>query len=107
MSDRDTLAAEVGAALAILGLLLVFLPLFLDRVTAAAAGRESQKTRRARVRRTWAVPVLMAIAALDATLGLLTLWGTRDAATATGVILAALVWLVVALAVWTVRRSDA
>jgi hypothetical protein len=103
MAERDTLIAEVGAALAILGLLLVFLPLFLQAARGAAQGREPQQTRRARVRQAWSVPFLIAIAAADATLGLVTLWTTVDAARATGVLLLVLVWLVVVLAAWAVR----
>ncbi len=105
MDARDTLSVEIGAALGILGLLLVFLPLFVQAVLRAEGGRESQKERRVRLLQAWAVPVLIAIAALDATLGLITLWGKSDAGGATGWLLLVLVWLVVVLSAWTVQRG--
>lgn len=78
MSARDVLAVEIGAALGILGLLLVFLPLFVEAAVRAGGGRETQQERRARMRQAWGVPVLIGLAALDATLGLVTLWGKSD-----------------------------
>ncbi len=105
MSARDAVGVEIGAALGILGLLLVFLPLFVQAAVQAAGGRETQKERRARVLQAWGVPVLIAIAAIDATLGLVTLWGKSDAATATGWLLIALVWLIVGLSGWAVRTG--
>jgi hypothetical protein len=96
---------EIGAALGILGLLLVFLPLFVQAAAAAASGREPQKERRARIRQAWAIPGLIGLAAADATLGLLTLWGKTGAAGVSGWLLVALVWLVVALAGWSVRTG--
>jgi hypothetical protein len=105
MSARDVLGVEIGAALGILGLLLVFLPLFVQAAVRAGRGRETQQERRARTRQAWGVPVLIALAALDATLGLVTLWSKSDVGAATGWLLIALVWLVVALSVWTVRTG--
>jgi hypothetical protein len=96
---------EIGAALGILGLLLVFLPLFVQGAVAAAAGREPQRERRARIRQAWAIPGLIALAAADATLGLLTLWDKVGAAGATAWLLIVLVWLVVALAGWAVKTG--
>ena len=46
MDERDLLQAEIGAALAILGLLLVFLPLFLERAAVVMTGDITQKQRR-------------------------------------------------------------
>jgi hypothetical protein len=96
---------EIGAALGILGLLLVFLPLFVQAAAAAASGREPQKERRARIRQAWGIPALIALAAADATLGLLTLSGSWHAAAATAWLLVVLVWLVVALAAWAVKTG--
>jgi hypothetical protein len=105
VAARDVLGVEIGAALGILGLLLVFLPLFVQAAAAAASGKEPQRERRARIRQAWGIPVLIAVAAIDAMLGLFSLWGTWDAAAATGWLLLALVWLVVALAGWAVKTG--
>jgi hypothetical protein len=105
MSERDALGVEIAAALGILGLLLVFLPLFVQAAVRAGGGRETQKERRARVLQASGVPVLIAMAAADATLGLVTLWGKQDLGAATGWLLVALVWLVVCLSVWTVKTG--
>ena len=105
MSARDTLAVEIGAALGILGLLLVFLPLFVQAAVRAGGGNETQQERRARMRQAWGIPLLIGIAALDATFGLLTIWDKQDLAAATGWLLLVLVWLVVALSAWTVRTG--
>ena len=99
------MGVEIGAALGILGLLLVFLPLFVQAAVQAGGGRETQEERRARMRQAWGVPLLIAVAALDATFGLVTLWGKGDLATATGWLLLVLVWLVVALSARTVRTG--
>jgi hypothetical protein len=105
VGERDTLGVEIGAALGTLGLLLVFLPLFLRAAVAAKYGGEPQRERRARLRRAWAVPGLIALAAADATLGLLTLWGKTGAAGVTAWLLIVLVWLVVGLAGWAVKTG--
>lgn len=57
------------------------------------------------MRQAWGVPVLIGLAALDATLGLVTLWGKSDVGAATGWLLIVLVWLVLALSAWTVRTG--
>lgn len=109
MNDPSILTAEVGAALGILGLLLVFLPLLLGAVADASGGQASQRERNWRLRERWVVPVLMAVAATDATLGLVTLWDWADVATLTGWVLLALIWGVVALsvrAIFLVRRAS-
>jgi hypothetical protein len=105
MSARDVVGVEIGAVLAILGLLLVFLPLFLQSAAMAKGGKESQRERRRRILRAWCVPALIAIAAVDAVLGLLTLWGKTGAATETGWLLVALVGLVALLAAWAVKAG--
>lgn len=96
---------EIGAAVGILGLLLVFLPLFIQAAANAAAGAEPQKELRTRKRQAWGIPVLIVIAAADATLGLFSLWGTWDVATAAGWMLVSLVWLVAVLSAWAVKSG--
>ncbi len=105
MSKHDVLGIEVGAALGILGLLLVFLPLFIQQAARAGGGRESQKTRERRIAQAWAASGLVAVAAADATLGLLSLWGTWNAGDAAGWLLLALVWLIVGLSALAVRTG--
>lgn len=105
MSARDALGVEIGAALGILGLLLVFLPLFIQAAANAAQGKEPQKERRARIRQAWVVSAVIAIAAIDATLGLLSLWGRWRVASATGWLLVVLVWLVAALSASAVKTG--
>jgi hypothetical protein len=105
MAARDTLGVEIGAAFGILGLLLVFLPLFVQAAADAAQGKEPQKERRARIRQAWGVPLLIGVAAVDGTLGLLSLWGTWRVASVTGWLLIALMWLVVGLSGWAVKTG--
>jgi uncharacterized membrane protein len=105
VDTKHALGVEVGAALGILGLLLVFLPLFVQAAANAAQGKEPQKERRARIRQAWGVPVLIAVAAIDATLGLLSLWDTWGVAGTVGWLLIVLMWLVVVLAAWTVKTG--
>ena len=105
MNARDALGVEIGAALGILGLLLVFLPLFVQAAANAAEGKEPQKERRLRIRQAWAVSVLIGIAATDAMLGLLSLWGTWRVAGPAGWLLVALMWLVAALSALAVKTG--
>jgi uncharacterized membrane protein len=107
MDARDTLVAEVGAAVAILGLLLVFLPLFLDAV-AKAAGSQTTPIGAVQLREllSWAVPATMVVSAASVTTGLLTLWGTAALGKETALLLTATVWLVVLLAVSAVMKAS-
>jgi uncharacterized membrane protein len=105
LDARDALGVEIGAALGILGLLLVFLPLFVQAAADAAQGKEPQKERRARIRQAWGVSLLIGIAATDATLGLLTLWGTWLVAGIVGWLLVTLMWLVAVLSAWAVKTG--
>ena len=57
------------------------------------------------MRQAWGIPLLIGIAALDATFGLLTIWDKHDLGAATGWLLLVLVWLVVGLSAWTVRTG--
>lgn len=105
MSSHDVLGVEIGAAVGILGLLLVFLPLFIESAARARGGTESEETRRRRLVQAWAASGLVAVAAADATLGLVSLWGKWSVADATGWLLIALVWLIVALAAVAVKTG--
>ena len=105
MDARDALGVEIGAALGILGLLLVFLPLFVQAAANAAQGKEPQKERRMRIRQAWGVSVLIAIAATDATLGLFSLWGTWQVGNAAGWLLVVLMWLVAVLSALAVKTG--
>jgi len=100
MGQRDTLIAEVGAAVGIVGLLLVFLPLFLDRLTRASDA--SMHVLRLRTVQAWLIPVTSVVAAAATTTGLLTLWGSCRLAHPTAVLVLAATWLVVALAILAV-----
>jgi hypothetical protein len=105
MGTHEAVLAEIAGALAILGLLLVFLPLLLQAVAAAGGGHESQKARRTRKAWAWAAPGLIVLASADATVGLFALWGKWATADLTGWLLVLLVWLIAALAVVTVARG--
>jgi hypothetical protein len=99
------LLAEVGAAFGILGLLLVFLPLFLQAFERAVGGAQPYEAVRAIGFRVYFVAGTVALAAAVVTLGLVALWSRCDAfAVLTGIGLLVLTWCVVILAgmaVWT------
>jgi len=98
VSARDTLVTEVASAFVIVGLLLVFLPLFLDAVGRGKGGNVSWFKLRWLKVRAWLVTVAVGLGAADATFGLLTLWGTFKLAEATAILLVVLVWTTVGLA---------
>ncbi len=104
VAARDILIAETTSALAIVGLLLVFLPLFLEAVNKGRGGAMAFKKLRLLKLRSWLVPVTATLGAADATAGLLTLWGTASLAKLTAVLLMVLVWAVVALTVIATSR---
>lgn len=106
MAERDVLALEIGSALTILTLLLVFLPLFLQSASAAISGEEDAGRIEYLRKRTWVVPAVMAVTAFDATSGLLTMWGDKHWAGLTGWLLLILLWLLVALAVMAIIEGD-
>ena len=99
MAARDTLVTEVASALALVGLLLVFLPLFLDALGRARGGNVPWRKLRLMKLRPWLVAIAVAIGAADATAGLLTLWGVCSLATLTAVLQLVLLWFVVGLVV--------
>lgn len=98
MDERDTLITEVGAAFGLVGLLLVFLPLFLDAVSKGRGGAVPWRKLQLLKLQTWLVAATVGVGATDATTGLLTLWGTCDLAKLTAILLVITVWAVVLLA---------
>jgi hypothetical protein len=105
VTSRDVLLAEVGAAFGILGLLLVFLPLFLQAFEQAVSEEQPYKAKRAIGFRAYFVTGTIALTATVATLALLALWLCSDPlAVLTDVGLLVVTWCVVILAgvaVWT------
>jgi hypothetical protein len=100
MGQRDTLVTEIGAAVGIVGLLLVFLPLFLDRVTKSTGA--SMRVLRLRTFQAWLIPATSVVAATATTSGLVTLWCKADLAQLTAVLVLVATWLVVGLAILAV-----
>jgi len=107
LGTSDTLIVETEVAFVILGLLLVFLPMFLTVLLRAEESESFRLPRAAAVALAWSVPVLIVVAGLDATFGLLALWGHADAAKPLAVILVVLTWLLAALAVIAVKLRAA
>lgn len=107
MGLRDTLIVETEAAFTILGLLLVFLPMFLNVLTRTEGSASLQGPRIVVVALAWAVPLLIVMAGIDATLGLFALWGHTAEAKPTAVLLVVLTWLVALLAVVAVKLRAA
>jgi hypothetical protein len=103
---RDTLIVETEAAFTILGLLLVFLPMFLS-VLARTEATPMRGPHFVVVALAWAVPGLIVIAGTDATLGLLALWGHADEAKPVALVLLVLTWLVAVLAIVAVKLRAA
>jgi hypothetical protein len=99
VASRDVLLAEVGAAFGILGLLLVFLPLFLQAFERAVDEQQPYAAVRAIGFRAYFVAGTVALAAVVVTLSLLALWLRCDPlAVLTGVGLLVVTWCVVILA---------
>ena len=99
MTSRDVLLTEAAAAFGILGLLLVFLPLFLQAFERAVEAEQPYATVQAIGLRAYAVAGSVALAAAVATLGLLALWLESDPLailTSAGLLL--LTWCVAGLA---------
>ena len=107
MGRQDTLIVETEAAFVILGLLLVFLPMYLSVLARTEANTDSSRTRRVVHALAWSIPALILLAGADATLGLLALWGHADDAKPTAVLLVILTWLVVLLALVAVKLRAA
>jgi hypothetical protein len=103
VGSKETLIVETEVAFVILGLLLVFLPMFLTVLLRAEESDSFRLPHGAAVVLAWSVPVLIVVAGVDATLGLFALWGYTNASKPEAVILAFLTWLVVGLAVVAVK----
>jgi hypothetical protein len=104
---RDTLIVETEAAFTILGLLLVFLPMFLSVLARTEGAAPLRGPHFVVVALAWAVPALIVIAGTDATLGLLALWGHTDEAKPVALVLLVLTWLVAVLAIVAVKLRAA
>jgi hypothetical protein len=99
VTSRDVVLTEAAAAFGILGLLLVFLPLFLQAFERAVEAEQPYATVQAIGLRAYAVAGSVALAAAVATLGLLALWLESDPlAIVTGAGLLLLTWCVAGLA---------
>ena len=107
MGLRDTLIVETEAAFTILGLLLVFLPMFLSVLARAEGAAPLRGPHFVVVVLAWAVPALIVIAGTDATLGLLALWGHAGEAKPVALVLLVLTWLVAVLAIVAVKLRAA
>jgi hypothetical protein len=103
VGSKDTLVVETEMAFVILGLLLVFLPMFLTVLLRAEESETFRLPRPIVVALAWSVPLLIVVAGLDATLGLVALWGHPSASKPVAFILVVLTWLVVGLAVVAVK----
>jgi len=91
-----TLALEVGAALTVAALLLVLIPFFAAHLDRSEKLTPSQI--RALRRSLWMVPIGIALAGIDAIVGLLTLWGKIEGEQVTGWLLVGLVAVIVTYA---------
>ena len=107
VGSRDTLIVETEAAFTILGLLLVFLPMFLSVLSRTEGSTPLRGPHVVVVALAWSVPALIVIAGTDATLGLLAIWGHVDEAKPTALLLLVLTWLVALLAVVAVKLRAA
>jgi hypothetical protein len=104
VTSRDVVLTEAAAAFGILGLLLVFLPLFLQAFERAVEEQRSLATIGTTGLRAYSVAGLVALAATVATLALLALWIESDAlGVVTGIGLLVLTWCVAGLAAMAVR----
>jgi hypothetical protein len=99
VGERDALITEVGAAIGLVGLLLVFLPIFLEAVRKGRGGSVPWRKLQLLKLQSWLVAGTVGVGAADATLGLLTLWGTYDFAKLSAILLVVVVWAVVLLAI--------
>src|SRR5262249_44465356 len=100
---HDTLVVETEAAFTILGLLLVFLPMFLAVLTRAETTPLLNVPRIIAFALAWSVPLLIVLAGLDATFGLLALWGHHNAVKPTALLIVVLTWLIAVLAAVAVK----
>ena len=78
MAEPGVLEAEASGLIAISGLMLVFLPFFLDRVRAARERLPRNSLRRLTAL-VWFTALLVGLPAAGSAFGLLTLWRIADA----------------------------
>ena len=107
MGSRDTLIVETEVAFIILGLLLVFLPMFLTVLTRTEGSAPFRGPHVLVVILAWSVPGLIVIAGTDATLGLLAIWGHTNDSKPTALLLLVLTWLIALLAIVAVKLRAA
>jgi hypothetical protein len=88
-------------------LLLVFLPMFLTVLTRGETTSAFNVPRFVVVTLAWSVPALIVLAGLDATFGLLALWGHHEVVRPTALMLVVLIWLIAVLAVVAVKLRAA
>ncbi len=74
MAEQSVIEAEVSGLIALSGLMLVFLPFFLDRLRSRSEGLPVMQLRLLRAL-AWLTALLVIVPAVGAILGLLTLWG--------------------------------
>ena len=96
------IGVTITSAFAIAGLLLVFLPFFAQMIDEPVKDRDTARYRTWGKFIIWAVPFLVLIAAVDATLGLLTQANICDLTQLAFWFLVILIWLVVLLSVFAV-----
>jgi hypothetical protein len=101
------LVVETEAAFTILGLLLVFLPMFLTVLARGETTHALNAPRFIAFTLAWSVPALIVLAGLDATFGLLALWGHHAEVKPTAILLVVLIWLVAVLAAVAVKLRAA
>ena len=77
MNEQSVIEAEVSGLIALSAVMLVFLPFFLDRLRATREKLAAKWLRRARWL-SWMTAVIVALPAVAAGVGLLTLWKVAD-----------------------------
>jgi hypothetical protein len=85
VAEHTVLEAEITGLIALSGLMLVFLPFFLDRLRRDREGSSSTWMGISRAL-TWLTAFLVVLPCLTAALGLLALWGVADSAGLVGVL---------------------
>lgn len=102
MGERDSLILVISSALALVGLLLVFMPFFADLLKKTAIKVQLFWVK------TWlfrTIPLLIGLSGLVATLGLFSLWGWIDASAWASWLLILLIWLIFILSILAVIIS--
>ncbi len=103
MGSKDTLVVETEMAFVILGSAARVPADVPDGLASRRGERHVRLPRAIVIALAWSVPLLIVVAGLDATLGLVALWGHPTASKPVAVILVVLTWLVVGLAIVAVK----